>query len=87
MTIMLNEFELIVLATVVFVLHFLRKGLKDVREMKSRHTVSSPEKKEAYGEPFVVRPDEYRVEQEQKKEEIEEEGFEPISEFVKKIPK
>lgn len=44
--------------------------------------------KKPYGTPFVVRPDEYRTEQEQKKAQAKKEkGFENVKEFVKGMEK
>lgn len=86
--IVLSKFELVIMFAGLILLHLLR-------HFKPRFTKSIPEEifpfvppleySKPYGEPFVIRPDEYRIEQEQKKKQAKrEKGFENIKDFVKR---
>ena len=92
--IVLSKFELVLLIVSVLVYYFFLRNVtsdktdravqdieKGIKRLKS--TIGKP-----YGEPFVIRPNEYEIEQEQKRAEAKKEkGFENIKEFVKKVEK
>ena len=92
MIIIVEKVEVVMVFAGLFLLRYFKPRFKKsipgitITSPDSDETVTA--KSKPYGEPFVIRPDEYRIEQEQKGKKVKEEkGFVGIKEFVKKMKK